>query len=61
MTLLSPVGFETSQKVSVDSYGLGATLADPFGPILQFWMKGGYRLDKSLDPELKSDLTDLHL
>ena len=37
VTLLSPVGFETSQKFSVDSYGLGATLTGAFGPIWVAW------------------------
>ncbi|MBN3581485.1 hypothetical protein JYB64_03735 [Algoriphagus aestuarii] len=37
VTLLSPVGFETSQRFSVDSYGLGATLTGAFGPIWVAW------------------------
>ncbi len=37
VTLLSPVGFETSQKFSVNSYGLGATLTGAFGPIWVAW------------------------
>ena len=37
VTLLSPVGFETSQKFSVDSYGFGATLTGAFGPIWIAW------------------------
>lgn len=37
VTLLSPVGFETSQRFSVSSFGLGATLTGAFGPIWVAW------------------------
>ncbi|WP_236032603.1 hypothetical protein [Algoriphagus pacificus] len=37
VTLLSPVGFETNQQFSVNSFGLGATLTGAFGPIWVAW------------------------
>lgn len=37
VTLLSPVGFETSQRFSVSGFGLGATLTRAFGPFWVTW------------------------
>lgn len=37
VTLIEPVGFETSQKFSVNSFGLGATLTGAFGPFWVAW------------------------
>jgi hypothetical protein len=37
VTLLQPFGFETSQKFTVDSYGIGATLTGAVGPIWIAW------------------------
>ncbi|PZX48540.1 hypothetical protein [Algoriphagus chordae] len=37
VTLLSPIGFETSQKFSVSSFGFGATLTGAVGPIWIAW------------------------
>ncbi|MEN2280781.1 hypothetical protein AAGF08_01495 [Algoriphagus sp. SE2] len=37
VNLISPVGFETSQRFSVSSFGLGATLTGAFGPIWVAW------------------------
>jgi hypothetical protein len=37
VTLLKPLGFQTEQRFTVDSYGLGATLTGALGPVWIAW------------------------
>ncbi len=37
VTLLEPLGFETSQRFEAQSFGLGATLTGAWGPLIIIW------------------------